>query len=98
MSPSRFVFHPDAVEEARAARLWYQERSAHAAHGFLAELSRAFTLIAQDPEAWQAYPGGDRRFGLHAYPFLVAYRVVGDQIQIVAVAHQRRRPQYWRYK
>lgn len=30
------VFHPDAVEEAAAARLWYAERRQSAADSFLA--------------------------------------------------------------
>ena len=36
---TRFVveFHPAAVEEAREARAWYEERSAAAADAFLSE-------------------------------------------------------------
>jgi hypothetical protein len=34
------VFHPDAVEEAQAARQWYVTRSQSAADSFLAELDR----------------------------------------------------------
>ncbi len=96
MHQGRLVFHPDAVEEGRAARLWYQERSAHAAHGFLSELSRSFSLIASDPEAWQVFPTGDRRFVLRNYPYVVVYRLLGEQIQVLAIAHQRRKPHYWK--
>ena len=32
------VFHPEAVEETKAARLWYAERSQSAADTFLGEL------------------------------------------------------------
>jgi plasmid stabilization system protein ParE len=96
MSPSRFVFHPHAVQEARAARLWYEQRSPQAAAGFLAELSRSFELIAKYPEAVQQSSLGDRRFVMRTYPFLIAYRVRGTRIEIIAVAHQHRRPGYWK--
>jgi hypothetical protein len=64
--------------------------------GFLEELSYALKLIAARPDAWQAYPSGDRRFVMRSYPFLIAYRPLEEGIQIIAVAHQHRRPGYWR--
>ena len=41
------VFHPDAVEEAQAARQWYAERSQSAADAFLAELDHGIEAISQ---------------------------------------------------
>ena len=32
------VLHPEAIDEAQAARIWYAERSQSAADSFLAEL------------------------------------------------------------
>ena len=96
MSPSRYIFYPEAVREAQEAREWYRARSEDAAQGFLSELSEAFQLIAANPDAWQAHPTGDRRFVMRRYPYLVAYRVFGDRIAVVAVAHQRRKPGYWK--
>ena len=96
MARSRIAFHPDAVAEARAARLWYQERSRQAAEGFLAELSRALEFITRHPTGTQESGRGDRRFVLRTYPFLIACRVQGDQIQIIAAAHSHRRPDYWK--
>lgn len=37
-----------------------------------------------------------RRFPLHHYPFVLIYRRRADHIQIVALAHTSRRPNYWR--
>jgi hypothetical protein len=33
---------------------------------------------------------------VRGFPFVLAYRVLGDTIRIDAVAHMRRRPGYWR--
>lgn len=36
----RLELHPEAIEEARSARLWYKERSPLAAEGFMNELTK----------------------------------------------------------
>lgn len=88
--------HPEAVEEARAAFLWYRERSESAANAFLSEMDRALAEIAEAPRRWPSYLYGARRFVLRRFPFLIVYRELEDTVQVVAVAHGRRRPGYWR--
>ena len=89
-------FHPDAVEEAQAARQWYAERSQSAADSFLAELDQGIEAISEVPERWPLFKHGTRRYLFHRFPFQLVYRVVDNQIQVLAVAHGRRRPGYWR--
>ena len=36
-----------------------------------------------------------RRAPLSRYPYHLAYLVAGDEIHVLAVAHDRRRPTYW---
>jgi len=43
-----------------------------------------------------AFSSGTRRYLLQRFPFSVVYRVEARRILIVAVAHARRRPSYWR--
>jgi plasmid stabilization system protein ParE len=89
------AFHPEAVEEAIAAERWYRERSESAASAFVAELDRAVELIGEGPHRWPRHVHGTRRYVMHRFPFVVVYRVAADEIQVVAVAHGRRRPDYW---
>jgi plasmid stabilization system protein ParE len=89
-------FHPQAVAEAAAAAQWYRDRNAAAAAAFLAELDRAVESIADAPDRWPAYLHGTRRFLLRRFPFFIVYRQVADGVQVVAVAHGRRRPGYWK--
>ncbi|MBI5967941.1 MAG: type II toxin-antitoxin system RelE/ParE family toxin [Deltaproteobacteria bacterium] len=96
MSSRRVDIHPEAVAEARAAAQWYRERSAPAANAFLAEVDRSVEKIAEDPEIWPRYVAGTRRFLLQRFPFSVVYRQVSGKIEIVAIAHGRRRPGYWK--
>ncbi len=79
-----------------AAFEWYQERNESAAGLFLTELDLAIERITETPERWPLYLRGTRRFLLRRFPFAVVYRQVAETIQIVAVAHGRRKPGYWK--
>ena len=92
----RIELHPDAVEEARAAREWYEVRSQDAADAFVEELDRAIEQIAESPTRWPLYLQGTRRFLLRKFPFFFVYRQIEGAIQIVALAHGHRRPGYWK--
>jgi toxin ParE1/3/4 len=87
--------HPEAIAEAQAAYRWYRERNRNAAAAFLAELDRAVKAISEDPARWPAHVHGTRRFLLRRFPFVVVYRQTDQTIEVIAVAHGRRRPDYW---
>lgn len=92
----RVGFHPEAVEEAEAALIWYAKRSTRAAQRFLEELEFAIEVITEAPDRWPEFGHGTRRVILRRFPYLVIYRVLPDRVEILAVAHGRRRPGYWR--
>lgn len=89
-------FHPDADREVAEAQNWYGERSAVAAQAFALEIDRAIKSIAESPERWSQTVRGERRFLLSRFPYTILYRVQSDEVFITAVAHQSRRPGYWR--
>ncbi len=82
--------------EVTAAERWYRESHETASARFRRELDRAVDLICERPEAGSPYLTSTRRILLRRFPFFVVYRVRGENVQIVAVAHGRRRPGYWR--
>jgi len=84
------------LEEAEAATEWYGRRSVRAAELFLDALERAIEQIADHPGQFPEYAFGARRMPLRRFPYLVVYRETGVDVEIVAVAHGRRRPGYWR--
>ncbi|HEX2222614.1 MAG TPA: type II toxin-antitoxin system RelE/ParE family toxin [Thermoanaerobaculia bacterium] len=96
MSPARLRFLAAAVAEAEKAAAWYGERSQDAREAFLHELEHAFRLIAEGPERWPQYRHRTRRLVLKRFPFSVIYRLVGGDPQIIAIAHDKQRPGYWR--
>ena len=88
-------FHPAAATEALEARGWYEARSPLSALGFAQEIDQAVHLIAEAPARHPIAESGTRRLRLRRYPFSLFYRQVGPVFEIVAVAHDKRRPGYW---
>ena len=96
MPRSRVDFHDEASAEYDAAFDWYLERSPETALRFDAEVSRALELIARNPDRWALGSHSTRRFLLRQVPFILIYRErTGGDIQILAVAHTSRKPEYW---
>jgi plasmid stabilization system protein ParE len=96
MAGAAVRFHPAAAQEAESTYDWYAARNASAAHGFREELRQAIDAIASNPRTWPRYGNRARRYVFPRYPFSVVYLLRGDVIEVVAVAHGRRRPGYWR--
>lgn len=63
---------------------------------FLFEVRYAESKIIQAPEMWPTYEEETRRYLLKRFPFGVIYFTSEEKIQIVAVAHYKRKPGYWR--
>lgn len=87
--------HADAHAEEKKAFEWYRERSPGAAEAFLQEIEQARIAIQEAPESWGEYLYGTRRYLLKRFPYVVVYRVSAERIDIVAIAHGRRRTAYW---
>ena len=89
-------FHPAALEEAEAALGWYAERSLMSAKAFVSEFIHAVEQLSEAPERWPRYDADTRRYVFPRFPFSLIYRILDKKIQIIAVAHTKRRPQYWK--
>jgi plasmid stabilization system protein ParE len=91
-----FSLHPDAVDEAEAAARWYRERSPRAAKRFVEEVNQVIERILEAPHRWPRGIKGTRKLNLPCFPFAVVYWEGNGHIRILAVAHGRRRPGYWK--
>jgi plasmid stabilization system protein ParE len=87
---------PRAWQEIEAGDDWYLQRSTDASIGFIAAISDALDSISEAPLRWPMYLYGTRRFVLHRFPFSVVYLDEADELNIVAVAHNKRKPGYWK--
>ena len=87
---------PEAQREIEEAYDHYRAESPSAAHGFLAEVGHAFQRIAARPGLYPTCAKKCRRCNLRRFAYFVVYREKEDAILIVAVAHAKRRPGYWK--
>jgi toxin ParE1/3/4 len=87
--------HSEAHLEEEAAFHWYLKRSLSSAETFLQAIEQARSAIQESPESWAKYLHGTRRYLLHRFPYVVVYRVTKDRIEIIAIAHGRRKSAYW---
>jgi toxin ParE1/3/4 len=63
---------------------------------FRLAVAAAVSLAAQFPLGGSPWKHGTRRVFPHRFPYSIVYRVEPQGIAIVAVAHFRRKPTYWR--
>jgi len=78
-----------------AAR-YYEARRPGLGSSLLGEVERALDQVAANPEASQRIGRRVRRKALWRFPYNLLYAVYPDRIRVVAFAHQKRRPFYWR--
>jgi plasmid stabilization system protein ParE len=88
-------YHPAARREIKASHAWYVRQSVQAADGFYEELLPALDRVQEQPRLYPPHLYGTQRVVLDRYPFFIVYRELLHEIQIVAVAHAKRRPGYW---
>ncbi len=87
---------PQAWQEIEAADDWYRQRSVDVSIEFILAVSDALESVSTAPRRWPPYLFGTRRFVLHRFPFSIIYLDDQDALSIVAVAHNKRKPGYWK--
>jgi hypothetical protein len=90
--------HPEAIVEGRAARNWYRARSHDVEERFRVALRRAIQEVREVAERWPADGDGLRSCRLAGFPYRLIYWSEGDYSLVVAVAHSKRGPGYWKLR
>ena len=88
-------FHPQVSSEIKSSYNWYQKQAEGLGEDFLNELKSAYQAIVEFPKAWPPFKKGFRRFILSKFPFSVIYKENENNVFVVAVMHNSRRPGYW---
>ena len=91
-------FHPEARAELLAAVEYYEEQAPGLGGHLVDEVERAVEFVAGQPELGSPLDKsrGLRRWMLRRFPYYLIYRVEESTALVLALAHQRRRPGYWR--
>lgn len=87
----------EAAQEISDAVAFYKDHAGPAvAKAFLDEFVRVARLVDTSPGLGTPTVGGRRFFPLRRFPYSIIYRPGAGGVRIVVVAHQHRRPGYWR--
>jgi toxin ParE1/3/4 len=88
--------------ELRAAARRYEEERIGLGERFVLAIDKAINDAVADPLRWPLMPSvpeelGVRRRLVDSFPYAVVYRIVTNGIvEIVAVMHGKRSPDYWK--
>jgi len=96
---ARVRVHRAAAAELEAAASWYEEQCVGLGADFVEEIRRVVGLIVESPREWPVSPWDSRARSvrLARFPYSVVFvEAPEDELVIVAVAHGRRKPGYWR--
>ncbi|HLX63217.1 MAG TPA: type II toxin-antitoxin system RelE/ParE family toxin [Planctomycetota bacterium] len=86
---------PEARRDIDEAVDWYDKEQPGVSDRFLDEIEAAYSKIQRSPSAWPIRRKKARKCSLVKFPFNVIYVEHSDKIWIVAIAHAKRRPNYW---
>jgi plasmid stabilization system protein ParE len=89
-------FHPAARQDADGAVTWYATRSMRTADRFVDELDHLIDLIVLGPRRFPLYDLGLRRAFFSRFPYYVVFQADPTKVEVVAVAHGKMRPGFWR--
>lgn len=90
-----------AAAEAAGAATWYESQRAGLGADFREDFKAALDNLQEGVLPGSPWPGhlgerGVKRLLLKRFPFSVVFVDTGSGKVILAVAHHRRRPAYWR--
>ena len=90
------TYHPAALEELIQAAEYYESKADGLGERFLDEIDSAITDVSHFPVRWPYFLLNTRRRLLDRFPYMLVYVEEPENVYILAVTHQRRKPGYWK--
>jgi len=88
-------FNPLAERELWKAAEFYEAERTGLGGEFLDEISRSLAFAVEFPEAATVIRGSVRRLVVSRFPYSILYRRLQGGIRVLAIAHHKRRPEFW---
>ena len=90
------LFHRLARQEYHSARRWYRRHGESVESGFIQAIDDVVVRIRSNPKLGTRIKRNIRGMKAKRYPYLLYYEKLNEhQIEVYAVSHSRRRPEYW---
>jgi toxin ParE1/3/4 len=93
------VINDEAADELEEAIRYYEAKSKGIGLNLAAKVSEAFQNIQRNPQLYPFHSDSQvQKCLVRRFPFTVYYLELDDHVVVIAVAHQKRRPDYWRFR
>ena len=90
-------FHRLATKEYRFARNWYRQRDASVAGRFQDAVDSAVNRIVAAPDSHPVLVDDIHWVRVRRFPYILVFaRESSDSLLVIAIAHAKRRPGYWK--
>jgi toxin ParE1/3/4 len=90
------IIHTEARKELDATIAYYEQQKAGLGLDFLSEVEEVLGKIQQNPNLGTLHNiNGIRRYSIQRFPYLIFYTELEEVIWVVAIAHGKRKPNYW---
>ena len=94
-----FNVSPAADRDLEQACGWYNEKQSGLGDRFVLATRERFEVILRWPELPRAFGRkAIRKLRIPRSPYSIYYRVIGQEIQVVAIVHGARDPHYFNYR
>ena len=84
------------LELTESAAYYAKHANVEVAAAFITEFDRSANLLAANPGLGSIWRGRIRRLPLRRFPYSIVYYLREADVRILAVAHQRRKPGFWK--
>ena len=91
----KFIFHPKLQQDVSNSYQWYEDRAKGLGEDLLSEIKDGYSFINEFPESCPIVQKNYHRFILSKFPFSIVYRINKNNIYVVAIMHNSRRPNSW---
>jgi plasmid stabilization system protein ParE len=89
------IFRPTAAADVEDAYRWYEDQRAGLGEEFLAAVNTVVESLVAYPERFPVVYRQTRRVNLPRFTYSLFYRIIDDQVIVVACMHGRWDPRRW---
>lgn len=91
----KFFLHPQAKEELEQTILFYKKQQAGLEKRFIEALEDAVNRACRNPLLYRKIDYDSRKCRLLHFPYAIVFRAKSAQLEIIAIMHLRKQPNYW---
>jgi plasmid stabilization system protein ParE len=92
----RVYLRPAAAAELDEAYRWYERQHRGLGDEFLQASQAVIALVAENPLAFPVVQRNKRRAVFRRFPYSFIFKVIGDEVYVLACFHGKRNPRAWR--